>query len=1036
MDINELHSAFAATFDADVNRRREAEIRLRQADQHVGFIGGCLDIVVEPGVAVGVRQAAAVYLKNKVARGWDPVNESHADRIDPDEKPVFRERLVPALVKVAPQVRQQLVMVLSTVVQTDYPHRWPELSGLTLRLLGQSDVAAVHAGLSCMVEITRYYRYTTGKNRQGLDELVAAAFPGVLAVGNSLVGEESAAAGDMLRDVLKVYKMATYHQLPVGLRTREAVAGWGALMLRAAAKPLPKEVQGLDPDEREMHPWAKCHKWSTANLLRLFQRYASSSANLSDKNSQYAEFRTLFVDEFVPEIIRVYFERIQQWAQGAVWLAPAMLYNVLGFLEICINSKQTWSLLKPHYETLVSHVVFPLLCPTDEDLELFEDEPTEYIHKRIDIYEESPTPDMAATNFLLTLVRKKKKTVFNSTLQFILGVVNEHAANIADLGLARRKEGALRMLGTISVIVLAKTSPVVDRMEGFLEQYVLPDFRSPHGFLRARACEFLNRFADMEFKNQAVVQAAYQGVTECLFDQHLPVQVEAALALQPLVRHEIVKTALSERIPQVMRHLLALGDQIDIDAISGVMEDFVEVFSDQLTPFAVELATQMRDQFIRIAQELVEKSNTGPDADAALYEDLGANDKTMAAVGILSTLTSLVMALDTAPEVMMKLDEVFYPIYVVVFEHDMSEFYAEVLGLIENQTFCVKAISPTMWEVLKLVHKSFEGSGADFLDEMLPCLENYVLYGAGELPQRQDMLALLYDVFDRIISDTSARLGANDRVVACVVAKRLMTALRSTGAVDQMVPQFLRIAITRLVTDRELLKNTHYCVNLLEIIVAALYYSPGPALAFLEAQSFTQQFFSLWFDKMDKFSRVEDKQLAALGLLAVITLPDDQIPDTLRSTLPQLTNGLVQVLGSLPAAIEKKDNLTKNFPTDDDLYDDFYGDDGDDGDWGEDDEVEGGDGASSAEYVDFLAEEAAKLNNPDVYGHLDYDDEDLEEDVFTETPLDKVNTFVVFKDAFTALSQSNPQRYQVVTSAFTDREKKIVEQTVELANKQ
>jgi hypothetical protein len=376
---------------------------------------------------------------------------------------------------------------------------------------------------------------------------------------------------------------------------------------------------------------------------------------------------------------------------------------------------------------------------------------------------------------------------------------------------------------------------------------------------------------------------------------------------------------------------------------------------------------------------------------------------------------------------MMKLDEVFYPIYVVVFEHDMSEFYAEVLGLIENATFCVKTISPNTWEVLKLIHKSFDTSGTDFLDEMLPCFENYIHYGASDLPSRTDMLATLYDIFDRIISDTSSRLGANDRVVACIIAKRLMTALR--GTIDQMVPQFLRVAIGRLVTDRELLKNSSYCVNLLEVVIAAVYYNASMTLSFLESQSFTQQFFSLWFDKMDKFTRVEDKQLAVLGLLAIVTLSEHEIPETLKSTLPQLTNGCIQVLGSLPSAIEKKEALTKSFPGDDDLYEDFYGDDDE---WGEDDEGESS--AADQEYLDFLAEESAKLQNPSSYGRYDYDEEELDEDVFTETPLDNVNTFVVFKDTFVALSQSDPQRYQYITGAFGEGEKKIVEQMIELAN--
>jgi importin-7 len=42
-------------------------------------------------------------------------------------------------------------------------------------------------------------------------------------------------------------------------------------------------------------------------------------------------------------------------------------------------------------------------------------------------------------------------------------------------------------------------------MESFLVSHVFPEFRSPHGYLRARACEVLNRFSEIEFEDHNVV---------------------------------------------------------------------------------------------------------------------------------------------------------------------------------------------------------------------------------------------------------------------------------------------------------------------------------------------------------------------------------------------------------------------------------------------------------------------------------------------------------------------------------------------------
>ena len=79
----------------------------------------------------------------------------------------------------------------------------------------------------------------------------------------------------------------------------------------------------------------------------------------------------------------------------------------------------TWNLLKGHVPNLISRVIFPLLCLTQEDLELWEEDPVEYIHKKIDVYEEYLTPDTAASRLLFTLASKRQKSSFNGILQFI-----------------------------------------------------------------------------------------------------------------------------------------------------------------------------------------------------------------------------------------------------------------------------------------------------------------------------------------------------------------------------------------------------------------------------------------------------------------------------------------------------------------------------------------------------------------------------------------------------------------------------------------
>jgi importin-7 len=89
------------------------------------------------------------------------------------------------------------------------------------------------------------------------------------------------------------------------------------------------------------------------------------------------------------------------------------------------------------------------------------------------------------------------------------------------------------------------------------------------------------------------VVVAYQLVLACLDDPELPVRCQAALALQPLLRHEFVVNAMRPQIPQLMERLLKLVNEVDADMLSMVMEEFVEQFSNELTPLAVDLAVNL-----------------------------------------------------------------------------------------------------------------------------------------------------------------------------------------------------------------------------------------------------------------------------------------------------------------------------------------------------------------------------------------------------------------------------------------------------------
>ena len=84
------------------------------------------------------------------------------------------------------------------------------------------------------------------------------------------------------------------------------------------------------------------------------------------------------------------------------------IISIIGILSHCIVEKSTWSLIKPYFETLVTHLVYPIICPDDQILEIYEEDPQEYINLSFDQTSEYDSPENAALGFIATALYKTK----------------------------------------------------------------------------------------------------------------------------------------------------------------------------------------------------------------------------------------------------------------------------------------------------------------------------------------------------------------------------------------------------------------------------------------------------------------------------------------------------------------------------------------------------------------------------------------------------------------------------------------------------
>ncbi|KAJ5896290.1 importin [Penicillium subrubescens] len=1019
MDVTALRDRIQSTLDPNTSTRQQAELDLKYAEPQPGFVNALLDIL-QSEQNNAVQLSAGVYLKNRISRGWAPVEDNPQRAPIPEaEKPSFRERLIPALASTPPNVRAQLVPLLQKILQNDFPEKWPGFLDLTLQLLGTNDANTVYAGLQCLLAICRVYRFKAGEKREEFDKIVEHSFPQLLSIGQRLVDEESLEAAEMLRIVVKAYKHAIYFELSPALQTHQATVDWCTLFLRIISKIPPANAMAESKEERELNHWWKCKKWSYANLNRLFIRYGNPTTITKSSIPDYTPYAKTFISTFAPEILKGYLQEIDKWVSKSQWLSNSALSYTLVFMEECVKPKAMWEHLKPHMDNLIAHFVFPILCQSDEDIELFEEDPSEYLHRKLNFYEEVSAPDVAATNFLVSLTKNRKKQTF-SILTFVNSVVSKYESAADDQKQPREKEGALRMIGSLASVILGKKSPIADQVEYFFVRHVFPEFRSPHGFLRARACDTLEKFEQLDFKDPNNLMIIYRNILESMTDPELPVRVEAALALQPLIRHDVIRTSMQQNIPQIMQQLLKLANEVDVDALANVMEDFVEVFSAELTPFAVALSEQLRDTYMRIVGELLERNATKAGDDEGYGDFL--DDKSITALGVLQTIGTLILTLESTPDVLLHLETILMPVISITLENKLYDLYNEVFEIIDSCTFASKSISPTMWQAFELIHKTFKAGAELYLEDMLPALDNYVSYGSDMLVQNPAYLAAVVGMVEDIFRDD--KVGGVDRICGCKLAETLMLNLR--GHIDQYIPLFIELAM--VVIDAGEARTKSYRIHLMEMIINAIYYNPALSLQVLEAKGWTNKFFSTWFSSIDQFRRVHDKKLSIAAISSLLTMKAADVPASIQQGWPRLLQGVTRLFQTLPAALKSREDATResDFTLDDEGDEDDEENDWDgEVEWNEEEveeAVEGDIADESAAYLDFLNKEAQKFSQ-----FADDDDDELDEESLLETPLDKVEPYGMFKHVFLNLQSEQPQLYESLTKVLGPEEQQILQ---------
>ena len=523
---------------------------------------------------------------------------------------------------------------------------------------------------------------------------------------------------------------------------------------------------------------------------------------------------------------------------------------------------------------------------------------------------------------------------------------------------------------------------------------------------------------------------------QCLLDTNhpLPVRAQAALCLSPLLDFEEVQQAVPAGLARIVESILQISEQVELDALAFTLERIVSMFPDELAPFAVQLCTQLVHTFLRVLDSYKAMSESNTDQDAYFEE----SDKMMAAIGMLSTINTLIESMSTSSEIMAQLEPVCLPMILHILNTNSADFFEETFELLDSITFSRKAITAQMWTVFEAMYRVFKytPNGPDYLNDMYTTLDNIVTYGRADMPPTH--IAAAVDIVETVFKPRiqeytdpqgqEAHFSEADLISACKLAESLMLNI-STRLNDAQFIKLLQLATCSLIArqrhnrvkmeDEKFRGGFHTItcyVSQLQVILNGLYFDAMKTMQVLEQHHFSTTFLDTWFTLAPKvLTRVHDRRLNILAIQALLHLP--QLPPSISPTwTSKSATILLDAIHGLPTSLSTRARLQKEFEeaSDEEEEDEFLDD-------SEYDEIQDSEGEEEAVHErNFLKSQLSNLSSSsppfedaDDDGYQDEEDEynsdyedaadQLDEELYFETVLDNVDFAATSKQTIALL---------------------------------
>lgn len=659
-----------------------------------------------------------------------------------------------------------------------------------------------------------------------------------------------------------------------------------------------------------------------------------------------------------------------------------------------VEHLETWKLLKPSISLLIEKVIFPLMCYTDEDDQLWNTDPQEYIRRKFDFYEDYISPVSAAQTFLNTCC-KKRKDMLKNTVGFSVQVLSSESSD------PRLKDGALHMLGVVSDLLLKKKI-YQEQINDMLAHFVFPFFNYDYPFLRARAAWVLHYFEDFDFENESTLDRAILCLQNALLnDKELPVQVQAAISLHIFISsQEKVKIAVENNLRAVIIKYLEIINESKNDDVTNALQKIIFVYGTKIVPISVPIIEHLVNTLNEILQS--------PD---------DSEDKTITTMGVLSAIDTVLMVIETK-EVLEQVEPIALKGVFLVFNQNLVDLYEESFNIVASLTD--KFISNDMWKLYEYMYQIMtKDTGVDYFTDMMSALHNFIIVDPEAFISNPNRVMALVEMCKFVLnSDVIEDVHANVmKIIECFI-------LQFREKVENFIPLFIEIVVARFMKD---FKTEELQTMCMQVMIVVFYFNHDLLFQILEklqplypTKPLINHFFEQWLQNINSFLGLHDRKVCILGIAKILSLESAKRPLIINNLSANMLPDTLKLFENLKEAYKTKANADADTEDDDS---DIETDEDEDEAIDEEEHDKGNLENVAGQLKQNLPFNVTEMDDDEFDDDDDDDDSDLEENELTplesfETAIDKEDSpddeYVVFTNAVELLKHQDQPGYNAL----------------------